>query len=222
MDPSLEQVISEDKIRYTVLRRLWEKTEADPVRFTSFRYLMTEEEVSDGKVGPIVRYLEDKGLIRIKGISENDPIFSITHEGIKEVEQSIKLPEKATENFPSTVIQNFHGNIGAVQTGKNNNANIIQHNALDISEAIKLIQEIRQHTAFLPQEERQEAIEQLDDFETEINSPNPKGSKLKAPVQVLRDLAGKTATAAGFVDAVHSLSGWMPGFIQSLPKIGGS
>ena len=222
MDPSLERVISEDKIRYTVLRKLYEK--AGPVTDSRTLYsdLVTEEEFNENKVCPTVEYLKNENLIDVDWNGREDPILSITHKGIKEVEQSIRQPKESTEHFSPKVIQHFHGPVGAVQAGNDNTANVTQHNSLDISKALKLIQEIRQHRVSLPQEEQQEVIEQLDDFETEIKLDNPKPSRLKASVQVLLDLAGSTATAAGFVDAVHSLSEWLPGFIQSFPTIGGN
>jgi DNA-binding PadR family transcriptional regulator len=222
MDPSHERVISEDKIRYTVLRKLYEKAGPKDYVIIPYRDVFTEEELNENQVHSIVKYLENEGLIKVNWNGGDAPVLSITHKGIKEVEQSIKQPDKPTEHFQTGVIQNFYGIVGAVQTGNNNTANVTQNNSLDISEALKLIQEIRQNAISLPQEIKEEAIEQLEDIEAEIQLPNPKPSRIKATMQALLNLASGTATTIGFADAVHSLSEWLPGFIQSLSKISGS
>jgi DNA-binding PadR family transcriptional regulator len=218
MDPGYERVISEDKIRYTVLRKFYEKAGPSEHRSIPYRSLVAEEELNENKVLSVIRYLENEGLVKVNWNGGDAPILNITYKGIKEVEQSIKQPDKPTEHFQPGVIQNFYGFVGAVQTGNNNTANVTQNNSLDISEALKLIQEMRQHAISLPQEIKEEAIEQLEDIEAEIQLPNPKPSRIKATMQALLNLASSTATTVGFADAVHSLSEWLPRFIQSLSQ----
>jgi hypothetical protein len=222
MNPSHERVINEDKIRYTVLRKLYEKAGPSEDLIIPYRDLVTEEELNENQVRPIVKYLENEGLTKVNLNGGDAPVLSITHQGIKEVEQSIKQPDKPTEHFQPIVIQTFLGPVGVVQTGNDNTANVTQHNTLDISEALKLIQELRQQALSLPQEKQEEAIEQLEDIEAEIQLPNPKPSRVKATMQALRNLASSTPKAVEFANAVHSLSEWLPGFIQSLSKISGS
>jgi hypothetical protein len=50
----------------------------------------------------------------------------LTHKGRKEVEQSIKHPNGATEHFPKIVIQNFYDSVGVVQNAPDSTAHIIQ------------------------------------------------------------------------------------------------
>jgi len=59
------------------------------------------------------QYLLNEHLIH----SPNSHGAALTHEGVKEIEASIKNPGQPTRHFMVQVIQNFHRNVGAVQTG---------------------------------------------------------------------------------------------------------
>jgi hypothetical protein len=134
----------------------------------------------------------------------------ITHEGIKSVEESVKEPEKPT----SPVVNNFNAPVGAVQIGNHNTANVTQNNGLDLSEARRLIEAIRQSAASLPEEQHAEAIEHVEYFEAEIISTNPEPSRLRDSVKALLSLGSKVVAAAGFVDTVHNLAQWLPSALQ--------
>jgi hypothetical protein len=76
-------------------------------------------------------YLSEEGLLNIGQNQEQrmppGPNLCLTHKGIVEVERSIDHPSEATEHFSASVIQNFHGPVGAVQTGPQSEATIDQH-----------------------------------------------------------------------------------------------
>ena len=53
--------------------------------------------------------------------------LEITHAGLKEVERARERPGLATEHFEPGVIYNFHGPVGAVQTGPGATAQVVQN-----------------------------------------------------------------------------------------------
>lgn len=73
-----------------------------------------------------VHYLSGKNLLTIRGTGY---LFSLTHEGYREAENSFDPSGTATKNFSSTVIHNtFNAPVGAMQAGDHNTANVVQNN----------------------------------------------------------------------------------------------
>jgi hypothetical protein len=84
-------------------------------------------------------YLSEEGLLTIATDHQQGmppgPNLCLTHKGIVEVERSIDHPLEATEHFSAPVVQNFHGPVGAVQTGNQSRATTHQH--LDVEGAVR-------------------------------------------------------------------------------------
>jgi hypothetical protein len=223
------------KVRNTILQKIYDKAKGKPKKAVTIypEHLGFSEEEIDSALS----YLQGEGFILLgdtndrealksfvaeqtaqtkmasyEGASSTLRLVCLTHQGIKKVERSMN----ESENLKPNVTNIFHGPVGAVQTGNSNIANVTQNNGLDLTEARRLIEVIRQSTISLPPNQQEEAVEYIDDFEQEIISTNPRPSRLKAPVQALLGLASKVGAAVGFVDAVHSLSEWLPNSLQHL------
>ena len=82
----------------------------------------------------VLQYLEREGLIKPQRyllshcLSDgSSPYVKITHQGVIEIEAAITKPHQRTEHFVESVIMNFYGQVGAVQTGENT-ATVSQNN----------------------------------------------------------------------------------------------
>jgi len=126
--------------------------------------------------------------------------YSITHRGVKEVEQSIKNPEKSTDQFSSPVIQIFNAPVGNVQTGNNNNSYVSQINNSS-AEIQNFIQDLKGLVSSLPEKHQSDASEVIEDLQEEMENPI-KQSRLKSSLITLWALGKDVASFANSVSAV--------------------
>lgn len=100
-----EKLIQRESNRYKLLKYVYDESEATTISFIKIyeieKYLTAQEEISEEEAGHTLRYLEDKRLIERR---DNQHI-SITHSGVREVEDSIKYPERSTTHFSTQAIQ---------------------------------------------------------------------------------------------------------------------
>ena len=127
-----EYVLEKQKKRLKILRGIYRVTEGiaeDVVDVSHYPELIDIEGLD---LRYILQYLEHEGLIRVRGSSLLDgssPQIAMTHKGVVEIETAITRPTEPTEHFVEQVIQNyFLAPIGVVQTGSDNNADILQNN----------------------------------------------------------------------------------------------
>jgi len=125
-------ILEKDKKRYEILRWIFDEADGDESSFVDLRKLIDEKtDYSEAnrlerEFETISDYLAGENLI--KQIAENGLFVQLTHQGVIEVEESIRNPEKPTEHFSVPVIQNFqytfNAPVGSVQQGNQNVANV--------------------------------------------------------------------------------------------------
>ena len=114
-------LIQKQQLRYQLLAKLYELTDGSRRNRVDVDQLMEEAAVDRKDFYHILQYLTDEGLAkRINLVAE------ITHEGIREMEDSLQAPNESTTHFPAQIIQHFHGPVGAFQTGAQATANVTQ------------------------------------------------------------------------------------------------
>ena len=140
-------------------------------------------------------YLEGKHLVEV--VTEfygGDKDYKLAHPGVEEIEQSLQVPDKATEHFPFQIIQNFNAPVGAVPTGTHATANVTQNVGADLSDVFSLLEQLKLQVSELPQEQQEDAsvtIEVLED-ELKLQDKNPK--RIRAAFAGLRGMARGTVT----------------------------
>jgi hypothetical protein len=105
-----------------------------------------------------------------------------------------KIGSPVRNDSQSTLIQNFNAPIASVQTGNSNTAYINQNVGQTFSEILEQLAILKSQFQFLPNEEREEAIEVIDAIEVEIQSETPSKGKLKSFLLATKDFAVKTGT----------------------------
>ncbi|HMS41066.1 MAG TPA: hypothetical protein PKE69_12625 [Pyrinomonadaceae bacterium] len=114
-------------------------------------------------------------------------------EQLEENEMATKTESDLKDQSNSTVIQNY-GQIGSVQTGNHNLANINQNIGQNFSEILELLANLKREFQSLPDGDREEAIDIVDDFEKEIVKNTPNKSKIRGFLSATKEFAVKTGT----------------------------
>jgi len=116
--PSDNNVLEIKKQRFIVLNTIYDLAKQDVQRYIS-TYEITNKieilykiEILDKELHDILRFLKNQGLVKNRSpkfafIPEGEEAFiSITHQGLCEVENTIKKPNEQTENFPAHIYYN--------------------------------------------------------------------------------------------------------------------
>jgi hypothetical protein len=115
---SLESIIEKQKLRYQILRKMYEIAGDDLTYIIRPALLYETEGTTKDEIIRVLDYLRAEGLVK-HDVGE----ITISHEGVKEIEDSIQNPNKSTEHFMSVIIQHFYGNVeGGVQVGGEKNS----------------------------------------------------------------------------------------------------
>ena len=128
MDAARELLVERQKLRYKILRTMYDATigENKNPKYHEFspKSLAAALKLEPNNVLIELQYLEGEYLAEmIVGMSEPlSSIFQISHQGIVEIEHSIEHPNQRTEHFMMTVVQHFHGSVGAVQNAEHSQA----------------------------------------------------------------------------------------------------
>jgi hypothetical protein len=191
---------NKDEVRYETLRYIYDLTNGLTTRSVDFsKYFgctnSRQEEEQYADIRNAINYLEEENLIKW----DSDEEYSITHRGVKEVEQSIKNPERSTEHF-SPVIQFYTAPVGTVQNGNNNNSYVSQINNSS-SEIQNSIQDLKGLVSSLPEKCQSDASEVIEDLREEMENPT-KQSRLKSSLVTLWALGKDVASFANSVSAV--------------------
>jgi hypothetical protein len=123
--PDRELVLARDLDRYRILHMLWKATGGDTRKYSSDLVEWACEDLGMTREQAVLacQYLRAQDLIKGVGMGHS---YSITHEGVLEIESSIASPQSGTAHFVVQVIQHFHNSVGAVQTGAGSSATVSQ------------------------------------------------------------------------------------------------
>lgn len=151
-------ILEKEQKRYRVLKRIYVESGGNPMVEVSEDTIIEKERISAGElVNEILRYLAEEHLIRYARFRT----VAIDHLGIREIEDSVKHPNRDTEHFQSTIIQHFHAPVHNVQTGNQNTQIVTINISPDFNEAVsKLLELLRSST--LGGVQRDDAIEALE------------------------------------------------------------
>jgi hypothetical protein len=145
--------------RYRIFSRIYEKSSGSITRPVSEDELIELEGIPKRELEDILYYLEGEGLIR----NFAPGVVAIEHAGLKEMEDSMRNPERSTKHFESTIIQHFYGTVHSVQTGNQNTQNAIININPDLDEAISSLLDLinRAELQEIDKDDALEATERL-------------------------------------------------------------
>lgn len=158
----------------------------------------------------VVEYLENDGLIEMQTF---DGDVSITHRGVKEVEQSLARPDEPTEHFPPAATVYITGDVYGLQAGTSQSTQqveiVLEAGARGAIAAFA--QALREAVEQLPDDERETALADLDTVNAQLRSPRPRRAVLREALRSLRAVAEGAAGSGAFAGAAA--------LAQSLPPL---
>lgn len=190
MSVGLERILEKQANRYRSLLRLYELTDGMRHRACSFRTIAKHVGLEQREADEAYLYLIEEHLIEPIGRGS----VAITHLGIVEIEQPITKPDVGTKHFAISVIQHFHGTVGAVQNAPHSTSEVHQQIGTEFAKDLDRIKEFRAEIDRLAPTERSDATELLDALEDEVRSEHPNRAKLKAIVTALGSFLSNTAS----------------------------
>jgi hypothetical protein len=193
MNNNFTLIQDKQKKRYEMLLKLWEATGGRELVEVSFSELAQQVGLSDEEAMEIYVYFMEEHLFGYRGVYD-DRRVTLSHKAVVEVEQSIAHPDKGTEHFSSTVIQNFNAPVGSVHTGPHSTSYVNQNFGANVSEVLSLIRELRDTFQSLPPEQKVEALEVIDALEEEVQSPTPRMGRIKAFLGQIGSFTANTAS----------------------------
>jgi len=172
-----------------------------------FKFLNRIYEVSNGRIGcmidgevigqefgfdrgystDIYYYLNDEGLTEPMGAGIR---LSLTHYGLKQIEEALSEPNESTTYFPPINIINIgemHG--GAIQQGTNNsNINITSNDT--INNVNQYLDKLKEFTNKHIEDDniQQELKADIQTIKQQLKSPKPKNSIIKATIQSVKEV----------------------------------
>jgi hypothetical protein len=166
----LDSIVEKQKKRYSLLLKVYELTDGDETK-----PIMLEGPLAADELLSAIDYLSGEGLV--ESLADGVPFVKISHRGVVEVEKSITNPREPTEHFLPQVIQYFYGNVGSVQAGNQNIANVSQ--TIGDPKILELVEELRRHLDNKASEFEREGNELLDGLKTEVEASTPNQSRIK-------------------------------------------
>jgi hypothetical protein len=151
----------------------------------------------------IAQYLVDEGLLEWAALGG---LMAITHWGIKEIEEAIAAPDKATEHFPPLVIAQNYIQVGSmvassVQQGTQGSVQIASQ-GIDADTLLALVADIHRvvESAALEEDGRDEAAADLATLDAQLASPRMKAGIVREGLASLQRII-ESAVASGVASA---------------------
>lgn len=204
---SLEQ---KKKNRFLFLNCLYESSNGDTGAVFNMWEVGSELKLDRNETSQIVDYLIGENLIESRALGGG---ISLTHWGVKEVEQAIENPSKPTEHFlPLNIINIGTMTNSTLQQGTTNSTINFTYNtqtAVDIEKIVSQLNDIKD-SLNLSNELQNELISELQTIEIQKNSSKPKSiiitESLKSIRTILESVAGSAMTPV-IIDQISKLIG---------------
>ena len=196
-----EKYDNRDITRYRALHKLYEISDGESKVPKQIEDLQKGLGLNEVELDRTLNYLHNEGLVEKRNLS-----VRITHDGIKEIEQSETLPQEGTEHFNPTIIQNFNAPVGAVQNASHSVANVNQNidgRSVDFKVVVARLNEEISH---LPENEKDEAAELVESLVEQVELPQPRWKTIKVIAKGLGQFLSSTASSV-LADFITKSSG---------------
>lgn len=193
-------------IRLRVMTEIFEAAHGNRHEYVQIDPIREKLQLSDEEMADACNYLEGEGLIEaLPGLWGRDfpQTVTLTHWGIREVEQSQEHPEEPTEHFPSlvSVTQIFHGDVvgSPIQAGSPGATQTTTIGDLNLDRVRQFVEryEEAEQSLGLEAEEAAEAQADIATIRAQLDSPRPKPEIIRQSLRSVRTiLEGATGSLA--------------------------
>lgn len=197
-----EELTELENKRYKLLRWIYDEYQRTSNRFVNIFTLVDdkleyqEKYQQKKELSNISSYLSGKGLVSSK--RDDGLIVWLEQKGIEEVEDSIRNPNKSTEYFPSTVINNYisGNNYGGInqQTGTNNIQINMSESASELEQKInELIEAVKSSSLSEVQKISTESHLQTIQKLTKVEITPEVSQEVESRIVAIKDVLATTA-----------------------------
>ncbi len=198
---NMEKVLKKkQKQRVDFLKKLYELSEgsvSNQVNGALVGWQIGLRNGDEASLSDTVRYLESEGLTKvIVWTSEMPASVQLTHNGLKEIEDAVSSPDKATEHFPPINILNVKTMIGSnIQQGAVNSSQNLSFNNDSRGDITKFIEELKDSLVELKLDDDslQELNADINTVDAQLTSAKPKISILKESLFSIQRVLEATA-----------------------------
>ncbi len=201
-----EDIARRESDRFRVLEAIYDGTGGNHLRFARFFNVATGLGIPQSEQRDALSYLTRSGLLDFHGSGGG---VTITLAGVNEVEAKRRKPAEPTEHFPAPVTITINGNVGAIQHGSGNVANVAQQIGMKVDEVSALVGELRAAAPEVEPAKRKRFEAAVNTVEKLAKSGEPDGDALELAAGFLEDslspfikYAGTLATLQAIVTAV--------------------
>jgi DNA-binding Lrp family transcriptional regulator len=210
-----------ERARLEYLTEVYNLSQGNTRRFLSKFEIGNRLGISPEEVYNIVQYFKAEGLLeepdimaRSRAAGETVRI-SITHKGIKEIEQALKHPDKPTKYFsrPSVILNISGGTFtnSPFQVASRNSTQNLKIAANNLAEIKQLVTELKeiQNNPNLPREIKEELEANTRILHLQSQAERPTKERIKATLSsiksILEESSGVVTTATTLVTKIGSL-----------------
>jgi hypothetical protein len=202
-------------IRLRVMKAIFDMSDGSEDKEVRGNELAAQVDLTPQELGDACHYLRGEGLIEEAmsdmGASPVPYWINITHEGIKEMEQSLEAPDQPTRHFPPAVsVINIHGPVigSAIQSGSPGAHQEVSIGDLDLGAVREFLDQFDAQVADLdlPSPAAQELAAEIDTVKAQLRSPKPKMHVIRESLisaRAVLEVATGSATAIGLLDLLQ-------------------
>lgn len=192
------KTLEEIKInRFNFLKKVYEKKTRGGLQIFEASKIAEEIGLEKDEADLIVEFLEGEDLLKTH--SDGGELISITHNGKLKIEEALSKPSEATEYFPPVnVIYNYgemHNSlIMQGSTGSNQTFNLTENTTAELEKFIELFEQRFTDLPFKSEEDKNEAVAEVQTIKTRLSSPRPKlliiQESIKSVTNILEGFSG--------------------------------
>ncbi|MFA6788976.1 MAG: hypothetical protein WC149_02905 [Arcobacteraceae bacterium] len=195
-EASIEPYVDEMRQkRFLFLKNLYYKSNASSSKYVKKLEIKKDLKLEDDEANEIIFYLENEGLIHELALSSGE--MMISHQGIKEVEDSLTKPSIATLHFPPQINYNTTNNTtietmnnSQLQQGTTNSTQNGTFTANDKDLLVSFIKELKSELKKLNlnSDVESEINSDIATIETQLSSSRPKKNILKESLLSVKNI----------------------------------
>jgi len=186
------KTLEETKIdRFNFLKKVYEKKTRGGLQIFEASEIAEEIGLEGNEAELIVEYLEGENLLKTH--DDSGESISITHYGMLKIEEALSKPNEPTEYFPPVnIIYNYgamhNSPIMQGSTGSNQTFNLTENNTTELKKFIELFEQRFVELPFKSEEDRDEAVAEIQTIKTQLASPRPKEFIIQESRKTLRSI----------------------------------
>jgi enamine deaminase RidA (YjgF/YER057c/UK114 family) len=194
-------------LRARFMEKLYATTEGDEQRRVAAEEICSALGVGEEEMLILVQYLAGERLLKYAGMG---PMVSITHDGVREVEELLYRPERPTEHFPPYNQVIVYGNVSGtqLQVGVQGSTQVVQLQSDDKDAILTFVGEFRRilDEIVLQKGDRDAILADLDTVEAQLRSPSPKRRILRESLGSLRSVAENLIASGVWIGAAELIN----------------